>query len=43
LQNDKDWHYRSEERRWVVLNDKTGWRKAETVKGKLVVSVFHVR
>jgi len=43
LQNDKDWHYRSEERRWVVLNDKTGWRRAELVKGKLAVSVFHVR
>jgi len=43
LQNDKDWHYRSEERRWVVLNDKTGWRRAEVVKDKLVVSVFHVR
>jgi hypothetical protein len=43
LQNDKDWHYRAEERRWVVMNDKTGWRKAEMVNGKLVVSVFHVR
>jgi hypothetical protein len=43
LQIDKDWHYRAEERRWVVLNDKTGWRRAEIVNGKLVVSVFHVR
>jgi hypothetical protein len=43
FQNDKDWHYRAEERRWVALNDKSGWRKAETVKGKTVVSVFHVR
>jgi len=42
-QNDKDWHYRSEERRWVSLNDKSCWRKAELVKGKLAVSIFHVR
>jgi len=38
-----DCHYRAEERRWVTLNDKSGWRKAETVKGKTAVSVFHVR
>ena len=42
-QNDKDWHYRLEERRWVSLNDKSTWRKAEMVKGKVSVSVFHVR
>ena len=42
-QNDKDWHYRTEERRWVGLNDKSCWRKAEIVKGKTIVSVFHVR
>jgi len=43
FQNDKDWHYRTEERRWVALNEKSSWRKAELVKGKLTVSVFHVR
>jgi hypothetical protein len=43
FQNDKDWHYRTEERRWVALNDKSSWRKAEVAKGKLTVSVFHVR
>ena len=42
-QIDKDWHYRTEERRWVALNDKSCWRKAELVKGKPSVSVFHVR
>lgn len=42
-QNDKDWHYRAEERRWVSLNFKSSWRKAEFVKGKVVVSVFHIR
>lgn len=43
FQNDKDWHYRIEERRWVALNDKSGWRKAENAKGKTVVSIFHIR
>jgi ATP-dependent protease ClpP protease subunit len=43
FQNDKDWHYRTEERRWVSLNDRSTWRKAEMVRGKLAVSVFHVR
>ena len=42
-QLDKDWHYRSEERRWVALNDKSGWRKAEIVKGKIAISQLHVR
>jgi hypothetical protein len=43
FQVDKDWHYRSEERRWVVMNDKSGWRKSEIVKGKTVISQLHVR
>jgi len=43
FQLDKDWHYRSEERRWVPLNDKSSWRKAEIVKGKAVISQLHVR
>jgi len=42
-QLDKDWYYRKEERRWVALNDKSSWRKAEMVDDKLSVSVFHVR
>jgi len=42
-QHDKDWHYRSEERRWVALNEKNLWRKAEIVKGKVAISQLHVR
>jgi hypothetical protein len=42
-QLDKAWHYRTEERRWVALNDNSTWRKAELVNGKLSVSIFHVR
>jgi hypothetical protein len=43
FQNDKDWFYRAEERRWVSLNDKSGWRKAELVEGDLKISTLHVR
>src|SRR6201993_1986535 len=43
FQLDKDWHYRSEERRWVALNDKSSWRRAEIVKGKVAISQLHVR
>ena len=43
FRNDKDWHYRTEERRWVTLNDKSCWRKAEMVKGKLSVAIYHMR
>jgi hypothetical protein len=42
-QLDKDWHYRSGERRWVALNDKSCWCKAELDKGKVAVSQLHVR
>jgi len=42
-QLNKEWHYRTEERRWVALNDNSTWRKAEMVNGKLAVSIFHVR
>lgn len=43
FQLDKDWHYRSEERRWVALNDKSSWRKAEIARGKVRISQLHVR
>jgi hypothetical protein len=41
-QMDRDWFYRAEERRWVPMNDVSGWRKAQTVNGKLVQSRFHI-
>lgn len=43
FQLNKDWHYRTEERRWVALNDKSGWKRAQVVDGALSVSTFHVR
>ena len=42
-QNDKDWHYRSEERRWVPMNDNSSWRMIEKVGAKTHRSVFHIR
>jgi ATP-dependent protease ClpP protease subunit len=42
-QNDKDWHYRTEEKRWVPMNDGSSWRKIEKVGAKTVRSVFHIR
>lgn len=41
FQNDKDWHYRAEERRWVTLNNNSTWRRVEMIDGELRVSVFH--
>lgn len=42
-QNDKDWHYRKEERRWVPMNDHSSWRRYTLDRGKVVHSVFHIR
>jgi len=42
-QADKDWHYRSDERRWTSTNDESGWRKVERVKGKVKETQFHLR
>jgi hypothetical protein len=41
FQNDKDWHYRAEERRWVTLNNNSNWRRVEMLDGELSVTVFH--
>lgn len=42
FQQDKDWFYRSEERRWITMNDNSSWRKIERVAGKLKKSVMHI-
>ena len=41
-QVDEDWHYRSEERRWVSMNDESSWKKYERVDGKVNSSIFHI-
>jgi len=43
FQLNKDWHYRAEERRWIAMNDKSGWKRAQMVDGALSVSTFHIR
>jgi len=43
FQLNKDWHYRADERRWVALNDKSGWKRAQMVEGALSVNTFHIR
>ena len=43
FQNDKDWHYRKEERRWISMNDRSHWKRVEMIKGKPVTSVLHIR
>ncbi|MBF0224612.1 MAG: ATP-dependent Clp protease proteolytic subunit [Desulfobacterales bacterium] len=42
-QNDKDWNYIKEERRWQILNDESSWRKTELVNSKKIQSNFHIR
>ncbi|NNE90504.1 MAG: hypothetical protein HKN23_02555 [Verrucomicrobiales bacterium] len=42
-QNDKDWHYRKEERRWVPMNDQSSWHRYELAKGRPKHSRFHIR
>jgi hypothetical protein len=42
-QNDQDWHYRKEERRWVSMNDKSSWRKLERSGRDIQRSLFHIR
>lgn len=41
FQNDKDWFYRSEERRWITMNDNSSWRRIQRVGGQLRKSILH--
>ena len=43
FQHEKDWHYRAEERRWITLNDRSSWRKAEWVANQVSVAVYPIR
>lgn len=42
FQQDKDWFYRSEERRWITMNDNSSWRRIERINGRLRKSIMHV-
>jgi hypothetical protein len=41
-QQDKDWFYRVEERRWISLNDNSSWRRMQRVNGKVEKSILHI-
>ena len=42
FQNDKDWKYLKEERRWHALNNESTWRKNEIVNGTMANSILHI-
>lgn len=42
-QNDKDWNYIKEERRWQSLNNESSWRKLELVDGVKQRTTLHIR
>lgn len=41
-QQDKDWFYRTEERRWITLNDNSSWRRLQKVGYKVEKSILHI-
>jgi hypothetical protein len=41
-QQDKDWFYRTEERRWISLNDNSSWRRTVKVGNKVEKSILHI-
>ena len=42
FQQDKDWFYRVEERRWIALNDNSSWRQLERVNGRTRSRLLHI-
>lgn len=42
FQQDKDWFYRAEERRWITMNDNSGWRRIERAGNKIKKSRMHI-
>lgn len=41
-QKEKDWHYLTEERRYIPMNDESSWRKVERENGKVTVTNFYI-
>ncbi|CAG0928916.1 hypothetical protein PLCT1_00858 [Planctomycetaceae bacterium] len=41
-QQDKDWFYRVEERRWITLNDNSSWRHMEHIDGETHTTLLHI-
>lgn len=42
-QVDKDWHYRTEEKRWIPMNDQSGWYLCAEVDGKWTPEKIFIR
>ena len=42
FQVDKDWFYRTEERRWIAMNDESEWKKHARVGDKVEVTRLHL-
>ncbi|MEO1515383.1 MAG: hypothetical protein AAFV95_10230 [Bacteroidota bacterium] len=42
-QKEKDWHYLSEERRYISLNEESSWRTVADKEGELEVKNFYIR
>ena len=42
FQQDKDWFYRAEERRWITMNNNSSWRRVENIDGETRQSVLHI-
>jgi hypothetical protein len=42
FQQDKDWFYRTEERRWISLNDNSSWRRTLKVGNKVEKTILHI-
>jgi hypothetical protein len=43
FQNDKDWHYRSEERRYIPMNDNSSWYRVTGAGTKFTAQPFQIR
>ncbi len=43
FQIDKDWHYRAEEKRWVPMNDQSGWYQCAEREGKWLPEKIFIR
>ena len=41
-QVDKDWFYRTEERRWIAMHDESEWKKHAKVNGKVEITRLHL-
>ncbi len=41
-QEDKDWFYRAEERRWITMNDNSSWRKVVRKNRTVHESIMHI-